>query len=127
WTLLSSRGRSVAIVGWWATWPAENVRGTVVSDQVAPQLVRPEAALAAGLVSPAAAASRLMPLVVRPADVELDALRRFVPVSTAEYRAALDEAGKAPSRFYANRIAHLAAVVAGTRTNVALAERLLRD
>ena len=127
WTLFSSRGRSVAVVGWWATWPAEDVRGTVVSDQLAPQLVRPEAALYAGLISPAAAGPRLLPLLVRPADVELDALRRFVPISASEHRAALEDAGQSSSRFYANRIAHLAAVVAGTRTHVAMTERLLRD
>jgi tetratricopeptide (TPR) repeat protein len=127
WTLFSSRGRGVAVVGWWATWPAEDVRGTMVSDQLAPQLVRPEAALQAGLVSPATAGARLLPLLVRPGDVEIDALRRFVPISVSEHRAALEEAGKASSRFYANRVAHLAAVVAGTRTHVAMAERLLRD
>jgi len=127
WTLFSSRGRSVAVVGWWATWPAEDVRGTVVSDQLAPQLVRANAALDAALISPPSAGPRLLPLVVHAADVPLDDLRRFVPVSASEYRAALDEAATASSRFYANRIAHLAAVVAGTRTHVALAERLLRD
>ena len=127
WTLFSSRGRSVAVVGWWATWPAEDVRGTMVSDQLAPQLVRPETALDAGLVSPAAAGTRLRPLLVRPADVELDALRHFVPISAAEHRAALEEAGTASSRFYANRIAHLAAVVAGTRTLVGMTERLIQD
>jgi tetratricopeptide (TPR) repeat protein len=68
-----------------------------------------------------------MPLVVRPDAVGLDELRRFVPVSAAEHRAALDEARTSSSRLYANRIAHLAAVVAGTRTHVAMAERLLRD
>ena len=127
WTLLSARGRSVAVVGWWATWPAEDVRGTLVSDQLSPQLVRPDHARDDGLVSPAAAGARMLPLVVRPADVELNALRRFLPVSDAEHRAALQDAGQASSRFYANRIAHLAAVVAGTRTHVAMAERLLRD
>jgi len=132
WNLFSSRGRSVAAVGWWATWPAENVRGTIVSDQLAPQLVRPdaaraEAALGAGIVSPATAGARMLPLVVRPHDVDLETLRRYVPLSAAEQRAALAPQEAAASRFYANRIAHLAAVVAGTRTYVALAERALRD
>jgi len=127
WTLLSSRGRSVAVVGWWATWPAEDVRGTLVSDQLSPQLLRPDQARDAALVSPAAAGARLLPLLVRPADVELEALRRFLPVSSAEHQAALQDAAQSSSRFYANRIAHLAAAVAGTRTHVAIAERLLRD
>ena len=31
WNILSGAGRTTAVVGWWATWPAENVKGTVVS------------------------------------------------------------------------------------------------
>jgi len=38
WTLLSGQGVDVGVVGWWATWPAETVRGSVVSDRVAFQL-----------------------------------------------------------------------------------------
>ena len=32
WNVLSEAEREVAVVGWWATWPAETVRGAVVSD-----------------------------------------------------------------------------------------------
>lgn len=32
WNIASEGGRTVGIVGWWATWPAEAVRGTIVSD-----------------------------------------------------------------------------------------------
>ena len=32
WNVLSEAGRDVGVVGWWATWPAETVRGAVVSD-----------------------------------------------------------------------------------------------
>ena len=127
WNLFSSVNRSVAVVGWWATWPAEDVHGTIVSDQLAPQLMRPDAAMGAGLISPAASVAALMPLLVRPEQVDLEELRRFIPLSAAERAAALREAGRAPSRFYANRVVHLAAVVAGTRTHVAMAERLLRE
>lgn len=38
WTLLSRQGIDVNVVGWWATWPAETVRGSVVTDRVAFQL-----------------------------------------------------------------------------------------
>jgi tetratricopeptide (TPR) repeat protein len=127
WTLFSARGRRVAVVGWWATWPAEDVRGTIVSDALAPQLTRPEAAVDAGLLSPARAGARLLPLLVRPDQVELEALQRFVPVTAAERQRALEAARASSSRLYTNRIAHLAAVAAGTRTHVAMAERLLRE
>ena len=36
WNLFSDAGRTVAIVGWWATWPAETVHGVIVSDGLAP-------------------------------------------------------------------------------------------
>ena len=32
WNVFSDAARDVAVVGWWATWPAETVRGTMVSD-----------------------------------------------------------------------------------------------
>ncbi len=38
WTLLSRQGLEVSVVAWWATWPAETVRGSVVTDRVAFQL-----------------------------------------------------------------------------------------
>lgn len=127
WNLFSASDRRVAVVGWWATWPAEEVRGTVVADQLAPQLTRPDPALGTGVIAPAAAAPALLPLVVRPEQVEIEALTRYLPLRWNEYAAALEEARRDSSRFYANRVAHLAAVVAGTRTHVALAERLLRE
>ena len=33
WNMLTTAGRRVAVVGWWATWPAEQVNGVVVSDR----------------------------------------------------------------------------------------------
>ena len=38
WTLLSRQGLEVSVVAWWATWPAETVRGSIVTDRVAFQL-----------------------------------------------------------------------------------------
>ena len=34
WNMLSGGGRSVGFVNWWATWPAEPVRGYMVSEQM---------------------------------------------------------------------------------------------
>ncbi len=34
WNMASAAGRSVAVFGLWATWPAEEVRGTIVSDRL---------------------------------------------------------------------------------------------
>ena len=34
WNMLSRAGRRVAVLGWWASWPAEEVDGLVLSDRV---------------------------------------------------------------------------------------------
>ena len=34
WTVLGKLGHEVAVVGWWTTWPAEPVRGVLVSDRM---------------------------------------------------------------------------------------------
>ncbi len=124
WGLFSDGGRRVGVVGWWATWPAENVRGTIVSDRVAPQLSR-SAALGEGSISPAAEADRLAPTIVRASAVPLEDLRAYGPISESEHRAALSAlAASGPDR-YTDRNAHLAAIVAATRTYGRMAEALL--
>lgn len=110
WNLFSTAGRRVGIVGWWATWPAEQVRGTIVSDALAPQLSRQARRIDAGLVSPPAAMDRLAPTVVR-----ADALTRD---ELATYGAALD--GEP------DRLRTLAGIVAATRTYGRIAEDLAR-
>ena len=34
WNLASALGKPVGVVGWWATWPAERVRGVMASDRL---------------------------------------------------------------------------------------------
>jgi len=34
WKILGEAGREVAVIGWWTTWPAEPVRGVMVSDRM---------------------------------------------------------------------------------------------
>jgi predicted AlkP superfamily phosphohydrolase/phosphomutase/Tfp pilus assembly protein PilF len=38
WNVASEKGLKVGVVGWWATWPAEKVRGFFVSDRASPVL-----------------------------------------------------------------------------------------
>jgi tetratricopeptide (TPR) repeat protein len=125
WTMMSASGRRVGVVGWWATWPAETVNGTIVSDQLAPQLTRTAPDLGPGLVSPASASDAMLSMLVQPSQIQLELLRKFAPVSEAEYGTAFD--GAPAARFYSNRTAHLAAILAGTYTYMAMGERLLSE
>jgi arylsulfatase A-like enzyme len=36
WELASQRGVSVGVIGWWASWPAETVKGYVITDHASP-------------------------------------------------------------------------------------------
>lgn len=126
WNLFSDAGREVAVVGWWATAPAEAVRGTLVSDRLAPQLLRAIDAPDAQAVFPASAWPRLTGALVRPEALTRADLTRYAPVSEAELDAARRALGaQSTTPLYSDRVAHLAAVVAGTRTYTAVAEQLL--
>ena len=87
WNVLSEHGRSVGVVGWWATWPAEPVEGFIVSDRFA--YTRMEATLGRDEahpheVYPAELDDRLRPLVRRPEAITADEVRRFMPLSDEE-------------------------------------------
>jgi Tfp pilus assembly protein PilF/predicted AlkP superfamily pyrophosphatase or phosphodiesterase len=90
WNILSGAGRSVDVVGWWATWPAEAVRGEVVSDHYAYHFLMEEAALSPprdsrpGTTYPAQLEAELAPLRKRPDQLTPAELAAFVSVSPAE-------------------------------------------
>jgi len=87
WNILSAADRSVDVVGWWATWPAENVKGAIVSDHFAYHFLMEEgaagAAGGAGKVSPPELESRIARALKKPQDVTAEELAPFVSV-TAE-------------------------------------------
>lgn len=125
WNLFSDAGRSVGVVGWWATWPAESVRGTVVTDRVAPQLAGEPRGLDARTIFPSEASSPLSAHLVRSEQVTYADLTRYVPLSRSEYDAAQVMTRGSVSRLYENRLAHLAIVAASTRTYAGMALALL--
>ncbi len=125
WNVFSDAGRSVGVVGWWATWPAEAVRGTIVADRVAPQLLRPDTPIEAGSVSPPALAPTVAGWLVHATDLRREDLLAYVPLSAAEHRAAQDALRSAGGRLYRDPLAHLAAIVASTRSYGRIAEGLV--
>ena len=89
WNILSDAGRSVAVVGWWATWPAEAVRGTVVSDHTCYHFLFDEGvsgggADLTGIISPPSLAPTILPLVKRPGDLTAADVAPFVSVGADE-------------------------------------------
>ncbi len=69
WEILSDAGVRVGVTGWWATWPADRVNGTMVTDRVAYQLFgfNSDPRSSAGKTWPPEAYEIVQPLIV-PAD-----------------------------------------------------------
>ena len=86
WNIFSGLGRSVAVVGWWATWPAETVNGTMVSDRTCYHFLGERRADVTDpqLVYPVAAAAGILAQVVRPETLTATELARFVSATPQE-------------------------------------------
>jgi Tfp pilus assembly protein PilF/predicted AlkP superfamily phosphohydrolase/phosphomutase len=100
WDILSTAGVPVAVTGWWATWPATEVRGAMVTDRLAYQLFGfsadprdPE-----GKTWPPELYDRIQPLIVPPDRVSwsdvvpyLEGTRRTAESFDRDEHALLDE------------------------------------
>jgi len=88
WNILSAHERSVAVVGWWATWPAEHVNGSIVSDHTCYHFLFDEGATgdhtAVGVTHPPQLRDALAPLVRRPGDLTAADVADFVDVAPEE-------------------------------------------
>jgi predicted AlkP superfamily phosphohydrolase/phosphomutase/Flp pilus assembly protein TadD len=88
WNILSELGKKVAVVGWWATWPAEPVHGVIVSDHAGYPFLLPPAVNGArsraGVTYPEDRLSKLDPLVARPDDMSLEEVSPFIEVGKEE-------------------------------------------
>jgi len=94
WNIASDAGKRVAVVGWWATWPAESIRGTVVSDHTCYHFLFDDGARGpadtSGVVSPASRTSEVFSLVRRPSDLSYDEVARFANVSRDDFERPFD-------------------------------------
>ena len=88
WNVASEAGRRVAVVGWWATWPAEEVNGTVVSDHACYHFLFPQGEQgtpsSSRVTYPEDRLARLAPLIRRPADVTPAEAAAFIHVTPEE-------------------------------------------
>lgn len=126
WTLLPAFGLTTDVVAWWASWPAEPIQGTLVSDRVAYQLVDFEGSEdPEGKVHPPSAWPRIQELLVPAEEVGWDEVGRFVDVPEAE----LERRWNAlpPDRRQEDPVNHLRKIIATTKSYHAIALDLLQE
>ena len=81
WNLLSMAEKSVGVVGWWGTWPAETVNGIMVSDRFTYTLFNPLATantLREGQIYPPELFDEVVKFVRTPNDMTNDELSIFI-------------------------------------------------
>jgi tetratricopeptide (TPR) repeat protein len=121
WNILSDAGVPVGVIAWWATWPAEEVTGFLVSDRVAYQLFGMGETVQAsdeGKVHPADLLPAVRQLRVAPRAISLDDVGRFLDLPADAAALPLEDR---------ERIEEFRTVLAGTRTYGELALRLFRE
>ncbi len=113
WNIASAAGLSTVTSGWWATWPAESVEGTMISDRLFFLLSDAVGEVPPGtVVFPASAEGRTLAMAATvDEDTDEDAVRALMPVSSQAYRDAV-AAGKG----MADPIDGFRRIMVGTRT-----------
>ena len=116
WNVASAQGRSVGVVGWWATHPAEEVQGFFVTDHASPILF--QGLPRAGVAYPAALAAGVEAVVSRDGRVSDEDLAKYLDMAPAEIAASRAKGGALE-----NPVVALGAIVGATRVQ----QRIARD
>ncbi len=93
WNILSEHGKPTSVIGWWATWPPEHIKGWVVSDHLMYHFLFGDGlTLGDPTVKtwPPELEKQVDPLVVRPASIGRQELAPFADVSDADLAKPLD-------------------------------------
>lgn len=92
WNILTDAGRSVGVVGWWATWPAESVNGVLVSDHTCYHFLfesglgPDEEKEPIGIIHPPERTEEITALVRRPTDVTHEDVSSYLTVAPEEFQ-----------------------------------------
>ena len=117
WNVAAASGRTVGVVGWWATHPAEEVTGFFVSDHASPILF--EGLPRAGVAFPTALAAGVEQIAAKEEQVSDAEIARFIDVPLPEIARA-----RASGKGLADPVIALARIVGATRTVQRVAREL---
>jgi tetratricopeptide (TPR) repeat protein len=100
WNVLTDFSRPAAVVGWWASFPADRLDGYLVSDRVAALSMLPDRESLGdrpGYTFPASYLREVLPRLSTPAGVTLEEVRRFANVTPEQYEAGLSWVAHPPA------------------------------
>jgi hypothetical protein len=128
WNMVDTRGGTCGVVGYWNSWPAEAVRGYVVSDQFALTLYQRNfgSGDVQGVVHPPELADELAALVVSPAELSRERLERLGAFTEAERQVIRAAAEATDGPVVGNALAALGYGLAAQDSVASAAVHLLR-
>jgi predicted AlkP superfamily phosphohydrolase/phosphomutase/Tfp pilus assembly protein PilF len=126
WNILTDAGLESDWVAWWATWPAEKIRGHIVSDRVAYSLfeLRSEEGDEVGATWPHGLLEEIRARRREADSLGVEEVRRFARVDADDLERARRRGGS-PRAGYADPLAHLTRILSSTATYHEAALRLL--
>ncbi len=129
WNIFSEHGLTSDVIAWWASWPAEDVRGRIVSDRVAYSLFEVESPQGQGseLTHPEGLWPRLAPALISDSSIGHERVARFLDITRPEFEAARGRAAADPEKAYKEPVNHLAKILASTETYHRIALKLLEE
>ncbi|MBU1700655.1 MAG: alkaline phosphatase family protein [Candidatus Eisenbacteria bacterium] len=85
WDILTDKKIDVGVVAWWATWPAEKVRGCIVSDRFTTHAFIHSPSQVEKVTYPAEFINRLQDKMMGWEDVSYETTSRFLNISNMEF------------------------------------------
>jgi predicted AlkP superfamily phosphohydrolase/phosphomutase/Tfp pilus assembly protein PilF len=116
WNVASARGKTVGVVGWWATSPAEEVQGFFVSDATSPILF--DGLPKQGVAFPSSLAPGVEQIVTREGRVGAEDVAAFVALPASEIATQLSAGDPT------NKLVLLSRAIAATRVEARIAREL---
>jgi tetratricopeptide (TPR) repeat protein/predicted AlkP superfamily pyrophosphatase or phosphodiesterase len=127
WNVLSANARTVDVVNWWATHPAEEIAGVMVSERPFYQLFGLQSSgLPEGSVTPADAIEPVRSWVVPVDAIGWDRIAPYVELDQATYDARVASAAASANPFD-DRLMHLRKILAATDGVFAIGRWLLAE
>lgn len=128
WNLYTEAGRSVDVVAWWASWPAESINGHLISDRVSYSLFDFETPTQShGITHPPEYFDRIRPGLITDEAISYDEVTRFVDITEEEFTRLRSRIEIDREAAYKEPVNHLTKILAATTNYHRIALDLLAD
>lgn len=127
WNILSAFGLKTNLVGWWATFPAEKIKGNIITERLFFHLFGIETEKKVkGNTYPYGLEEKFGKEIVKAEDINYSEVSKYVKISREEFEKVWEE-GKKMENPFNNKINHLRKILAVTHSAKNIAFKLLEE